>query len=381
MADIDNQTGAPHFWFEQLGPQGERLDVLVVRATFDFATDGGRLTLAERQQDIAFGDSYAGPVENEPLRAVIAEDGDLLPYKPGTDVVVVGHATAPHGQPTHCWTAGISVGKLQKRLRLHGPREFRKSVFGWKLVATEAVNRVPLDYRLSYGGCIDIPAALMHDGSPSTLEYGANPAGCGWLPTVSELKHLPKPARQHVAKWIKAQSTVQAPQIDGPGESRSAPTKPASVSGLGPVARWWAPRVSKQGTYDEQWRKTRYPLLPEDFDSAYYQCAPADMVCTPHLNGDEAVTLYGLLPEERKMQLPGWRVVAVATRASGNATVTFLLLDTVRFHLDVQQASLVWRAHFDDDDAVISIALGATMARFERDDLPHPDGDDGGAAL
>jgi hypothetical protein len=151
MATIENHTGAPHFWFEQTGPEGERLDVLIVRATFDFAADGKPMTLAREQQPIAFGDTFAGPVASEPLRAVVEEDGDLLPYKPGTDILVMGNAHAPDDRAHENWIAGIRVGNIQKILRLHGPRQFHKRLLGWRLGPTELVTFVPLD--------IDLPSA------------------------------------------------------------------------------------------------------------------------------------------------------------------------------------------------------------------------------
>ena len=30
------------------------------------------------------------------------------------------------------------------------------------------------------------------------------------------------------------------------------------------------------GTYDDSWKQTRWPGLPEDFDFGYWNCAPED---------------------------------------------------------------------------------------------------------
>ena len=130
MTTINNHTGVPHFWFEKSGPEGEPLDILIVRATFDFATDGKAVTLAQLQSPINLGDTFAGPVETNPLHAVVIEDGDLLPYKPGTDILVLGHAHAPNNQAQTDWLAGIRVGNLKKMLHLYGPRQFRKTLLG-----------------------------------------------------------------------------------------------------------------------------------------------------------------------------------------------------------------------------------------------------------
>lgn len=370
MAAIDNTTGAPHFWFEQTGPEGERLDVLVVRATFDFAINGKFMTMAAQQQPIAFGDIFFGAADTDPMRAVLKADGDLLPYKPGTDILVSGHAIAPGGTVLSSWQASVCVGPVNKTLRVHGPRQFRKGFFGWRLGPSEPVARVPLDYRLAYGGCIDVPGELTADGNPDAIKHPGNPAGVGWIPKAGAYKHLPKFARKYVKKWISAQTVLPAPQFDTPTKPLLYPYQDLATQGMSAIARWWEPRLSRQGSYDNQWRTRRYPLLPKNFDPRYYQSAPSDLVCTPHLIGDERVELTGLLPEKREMRLPGWRLLAVVTRASGESTVSIPILDTVRLDLDSGQASLVWRAHFDCDDPVLEIDLAATTAVIESEGGP-----------
>lgn len=364
MAIINNQTGVPHFWFEKAGPEGEPLDVIVLRATFDIGINGVPVSIASEQEPIVCGDVCAGPVDSNPMHAVITDDGDLVLYKPGTDILVRGHAHAPQGRPQASWLAGLRVGQVRKMLRLHGPRQFQKSLFGWRLGGTTLATQVALDYRLAYGGCIDIPAALTADGEPGGVRHAPNPAGCGWLPTGAELRQLAKPARRHVKAWIAAQKTLQAPQIESATVPVKHPCDHIAPQGFGPIARWWAPRVGYQGKYDEHWRRTRYPLLPADFDSRYFQNAPADLVATRHLRGNETVTLLGLLPERVETRLPGWRIVGVVRQASGQHYAVLPLLDTVRIDIDRLQMSLVWRAHFRRDDPVLELSLAATRAEI-----------------
>lgn len=370
MTVIENKTGVPHFWFEQAGADGEQLDVLVVRATFEFGMDGESMTLATDQQPIAFGDIFSAAADTDPLRAVITQDGDLLPYKPGTDVLILGHATAPHGVPQSSWQARVSIGSVNKTLQFHGPRQFYKRLFGWRLGPAEPIRRVPLDYRLAYGGCIDVPAALTDDGSSDSIKHRANPAGQGWLPKPRAYRHLPRAARRHVYGWVKAQTVLPAPQIESVTTPVRHPYQNSEPQGLSAIARWWEPRLSRQGSYDDQWRTTRYPMLPKDFDSRYYQSASTDLVCIPHLIGDERILLSGLLAEDRAIRLPGWRLLAAVTRASGECIISVLILDTLRLDLDAGQVSLVWRAHFDCDDPVVEVALAATTAAIKSDSSP-----------
>ena len=359
-ATIDNKTGVPHFWFQQTGSEGERVDVLVVRATFDFGFGGAVMKLAQNQQAIVLGDMHDGVKEGDVMRAVVVDDGDLLLYKPGTDVLVTGSASAPDGIATREWAAGIRVGTLKKVLRLHGRRQFRKHLLGWRLGTTQPVTTVALDYRLAYGGCIDIPPELTEDGDTDTVKHEGNPAGCGWLPGSAAYAHLPKRARAYVREAIAGIKELAAPQIEDPLQAVSSPYVGLLPQGFSAIARWWEPRVSLQGTYDAAWRATRYPLLPKEFDFRYFQCASAGLVATPHLKGDETVTLLGLLPQRRDMTLPGWKIIAVATHASGEITVSLPLLDTLRFDLAREEASMVWRVHYNGDDPVVDVAIAAT---------------------
>ena len=62
-------------------------------------------------------------------------------------------------------------------------------------------------------------------------------------------------------------------------------------AGFGPIARHWEPRVRWAGTYDKRWQRTRKPLLPDDFDDRFHQCAPEDQQVDGGLIGGELVEL------------------------------------------------------------------------------------------
>lgn len=63
---VDNQSGFPHLLFEKRGYRGKPFDVLVVRGTFDFSSNGNPMPRAARQEPIQYGDSLIGPAAHDP---------------------------------------------------------------------------------------------------------------------------------------------------------------------------------------------------------------------------------------------------------------------------------------------------------------------------
>ena len=117
---------------------------------------------------------------------------------------------------------------------------------------------------------------------------------------------------------------------------------------FGPVGRTWRPRLRLAGTYDKKWLKTRAPLLPEDFDEAYYNCAPVDQQIDGYLRGDEEVRVQNMHSEhsDLRFRLPGIRVRALLDRTaldgSGFEEIP-MNLDTLWVDMEARQFVLVWR--------------------------------------
>lgn len=218
----------------------------------------------------------------------------------------------------------------------------------------DPTTSVELSYRHAFGG-------LHHSlEEPSEQVYKPdNPAGCGWLPDADSLALLPPAAQSRLESVLKKLSTLTAPQIDHPDHPVQHPTQRLATEGFGPMARWCEPRLHYVGPCDENWRRTRFPLMPEDFDPLFYQSAHPDLISKDHLQGNEPLLLDGFFPEgARLMRLPGVYVLARVVYASGRRRAGPLRLDTVSIDLDEERAVLVWRAAFDRDDPVVDLAVG-----------------------
>lgn len=359
MIPIGNDTGHPHFFFEKMGQRRESFDVLVVRGTYDFPEGADPiLRPAEVQEPICFADEYAGPVEENPLAAVLAREGDLVLHKPSTDIHVVGTARAPGGRAVTDWVASVRVGGVHKRVRLLGRRRFEKRLGGWRLTDPEPITALRLDYRLAFGGAFTVPATLSKSGQPAYLTKQDNPAGRGWLPDERDLAQVPDDVRPYFEAQVQGIDQLDAPQIEDPDDPIRKPTQRAPAQGLGPIARWWAPRIDRTGTFDARWQAERSPGYPDDFDPRFFQSAHPDLVCPRYLEGDEGITLEGLLPEGTfSMRLPGRGLVAGCLRESGETTKGRMQLDTVAIDLDRRIVSLVWRGAFHRRDPAVVVEV------------------------
>jgi hypothetical protein len=176
-----------------------------------------------------------GPVPASEIANSISGDNDILPPKPQIDLIVTARAMQPdEGNPRDI---ALGLGAWRKELSLHPP--LRWNWRGRAVVDRDAVPAlVTFDGRDSFGG----------DGN------GANPIGRGG----------------------DTESSQEIPALSyrsDPPKRRGDPIQPAM---LGPISPDWGIRRCLAGTYDEEWRRSRAPLTPLDFDPLFLQSAPVD---------------------------------------------------------------------------------------------------------
>jgi hypothetical protein len=262
MWDLDNRTpfAAERTWVRDR--DGAELWIVAVKATFDIDARG-RLQITREQPPVLRTAVHYG----DPATTSIKYDADLVRTKTGTDVVVVGHAYAPAGRLVAQLDAAFRVGPLEKRVRVFGDR--RWTALGAS--APEAFAKMPVVYERAFGG-VD-----PHSNEPERDWSWDNPVGVGFGAN-------------------NRSSGIALPNIEDPDRPiRSTSDRPAPA-GFGVVAAHWRTRAAFAGTYDDHWMRTRQPLLPEDFDDRFYQCAPQDQQVDGFLRGGESVVLQHLTP-------------------------------------------------------------------------------------
>lgn len=344
--ELINRLPFPAMAFRQFDANGDLDCVVSVRGTFEHVQDG-RLRLRRAQEDFQWEDAYDG----DPHQGVLLRQTDLTPEKPGTDVTFLGSSYAPAGKPAQSWTCSLQVGHVGKTLRVHGRRfwhpiisdrwagflatEPKRVLSDWKLSETEPATAVSLAWSNAYGG--QIPGTGdPQTGVPSDAEP-ANPLGCG----VVNLDVGPE-AVPHLAPSI-----VAADETSIDWRRRYEP------QGFGPISPWWRQRQQYAGTYDDTWLSQRHPLLPEDFDPRFWQCAHPDLIAMPWLEGGEEYLLENLHPEfsVAKGALPDVKL-GVHCRREDCDEWHLLNLDGVLFDWRSDgRVILTWRARFPLPDA------------------------------
>jgi len=242
--------------------------ILVYKATYDIS-DSGVLTPAEEQDPIVLCDELRG----EPVVSSLLRDGELMPPKPGgTDVFLIGHAVATQRGTTQM-VVSLSLGPIQKRAMVFGPRRWQSGVLGGAHhTDPEPFDRVELCYENAFGG------------EDRSLEDEAlwederrNPVGIGFR------------AKKSKAEW----KDTPLPQIEDPNGLITDPDDRPMPVAFGPIGRHWEPRIHYAGTYDQAWVEEVAPLLPDDFDERFHHAAPPDQILGGYVQGREVVEIRG----------------------------------------------------------------------------------------
>lgn len=304
---------------------------------------------------------------------VLEEDTDLWPFKPRTDVVVLGHAYNHRALPQ--FSAGVSIGPATKLLTAFGDRRCAIGHDGRILFSSPTVvERVSLSYALAYGGR-DTAAEAAH-GDPTTLlrpylppgmdagtvdaasrfVYPRNPAGRGYLVelTRSAVEAVALPNLEHPEDLLCPERLA----VGDPGRWPLQPV-PASLGwldyGAFPRAAWLGALAEhERGLDPRRVAEVRLGYCKADLLAEKEPPEPLSFegvngaslgLRLPHLKGGELVELRNLSPsrEVSRLRLPTERPKLWVDGREGNLLATDPVIHSVVIEPDRFSLTVVWR--------------------------------------
>ncbi|TFW23396.1 DUF2169 domain-containing protein [Massilia arenosa] len=432
---FDNRTKLAALHFLTLDQHHQLFHVFVARQSFKIGPRNvagvAALIESRRHTPLVTEDRYFDGREG----GSVSQESDLAPYKPKCDVIVIGSAHAPQGKPKSEFPVRLQVrvdGRtpIDKTLQVRGEARLERSSIvtrtaglivkagtgglaapsPWRLSSSKPFVHVPIRYELAIGGeckiSSDEPAAKrvpkkkQIKRAPNTSEKAnytvahevaeTNPVGCGFAPDwyldATGLSDLPAP---RILYWNQDFGGA-----DFWKASRGAPLPPPA--GLGCVGRAWLPRRGLAGTFVDKahWEPDEVPMLPKDFDYAYWNAAPADQQCELVRFGARFV-LHNLCAHDHpssasdahgnsvlQFDLPQQAVFVLGTDGAALKAES-LMIDTVIIDTASSTVDLVWRGCLDAEEGIKQVRMmrvsePAQIERLDRFIAATAGSDEGG---
>lgn len=304
----------------------------VAKATYNLPHDGAS-DLAAEQRPLVTADEFSGA----PGYSAAVVESDYAMFKPRCDVLLTGTAYSPRSSPVSSVVVSLSVGAMQKSLRVTGFRQWEVGLLGGVAPGKPGFfTRNPFSYDTAFGGIDNFHADVWKHTS-----YFDNPVGVGYHKEVNRalVQKTPMPNTEALDEPVRAPDGKYAPMA------------------LGPVGRGWPKRLRYAGTYDAGWVENRFPFLPEDFDDRYFQAASPDQQID-YVRGGERVVLLRLTEEGYcSFQLPRMDLDSVVFYLrTGEYRIARFVVDTLHFFPDERVYTMTARASapFSDDPQACS---------------------------
>jgi hypothetical protein len=325
---------------------GTPIFALLVKRTYDIRP-GQMATRADQTYPLVKVDRYydGGDAETSTVR----EETDLIPYKIATDVVVIGRAYAPGGEPATQMAVGVKVGEHRKIVRVTGDRRcIHRPGLPPDVTDPEPFSEMEIRYDRAYGG----QDACSNPDLP--FYYPRNQRGTGVAVTnIREVVDgLPLPNLEDPSDLLTPERIVF-------GATERWVHQPLP-QGLGWFQRTWYPRCSFVGSVpgsidpDIELPEERLGLVPKgqmalarqfrlpSFDVRFNSGASPGLAM-PFLGGGEEVHLRNLTPDgDLRFQLP-IDVPRLSLDIGLGVQELPSVLHTVCVRVDEQKVDLVWR--------------------------------------
>ncbi len=277
----------------------------------------------------------------------------MAPFKPATDVVVIGCVHAPGGVPVRTLTAGVQIGTMRKVIAVSGDRTaaFRPGRLPMFSDPRPFV-RLPLVYERAYGG------TDRHSLPDIAFIYPRNPVGTGVVVAnvPAAIDGLPLPNFEPPDDLLTPERLVM-------GEPKAWNWQPLP-QGLGWSGKTWYRRCSFVGVLPpfveatESMREEALGIVPRgqialgrqfrlpSFDVRFNSGASLGLAL-PYLSGTETVRLVRLSREgDLSIRLPGERPEIIADIGAGEERPA-VVLHSVILQPEVRQLELIWRGSLD----------------------------------
>lgn len=281
--------------------RGRQFVTAIVKATFDVRNESV-MTLADPTPVVTEERHYRGnPV------ASLLRGSDLALHVPRPEIVLVGCAYAGPGERARSVTVRLAVQRgesmlVNKRLEVFGDRRARP---GGEPSDPIPFDRMPIQYERALGG----------------ISSRDNPVGMGMAPDLDGL--------------------VSHPNVALPHSGGVAP------AGFGPIPSAWPVRQVRRGSFAWAAANSHADVdVPDDFDAAYFQTAPADQRVS-ELAGGELLVIVNMHPELAAIRthLPKARGVSLLQTPAGERLAVPLRMDTVHLEPDAMRAEIVYRGY------------------------------------
>jgi hypothetical protein len=283
------------------GPEAWALTV-VCKATYTLEPDESKLS--RDQDDVNESDGFWNDDERRSLHTA----SDLAPFKVRADVLLVGHAFAPRGQPVRSLATRLTVAGIDKSIDVYCDRAW---MLDGSLREGARFTRMPLRWEKAAGG-------------PGT----ANPVGV----------RADGPPDAHGAKTM--------PNLQPPGTFVRFPSDFIAPIGFGPIAPAWPGRAAMLRHHGPGWSYTAWSerVVPRDIDARFFNAAPADQQAEL-LRAGERIVLENLHAEHARLvtNLEPVAPRAVVERAGRAAEEIQLRCDTLCIDTDRGRCTLAWR--------------------------------------
>lgn len=374
VPEVRNHTRYPSQYFQMIDVADDIFHVMVTRITYDLSDidDDGYPMETEDQGALCEADEHYG----EPNASSVVQESDYAPFKPKCDVLFANTSAwaplAANGKRRALarFPAGVRIDftdgtHWQKLLTVAGPRTLGKSrIGGLSLGEPEPATSVAIRYEKAFGGSCQWwkgwPQPADADQRMEIDVHEAhNPIGCGYVDPAWQKKtrssDFPAPQIEVFEQPFTIAHAEKASAESGATNAQAA----YPVVGLGAIGRWWQPRRSKAGSFDEVWKATRWPRLPGDFDFAYWNAAPEDQQFD-YFQGEEQFTLVNLHEThgELRFRLPKPVIKLLLHLEAGVPVFKPLSIDTIVIDMEALTLSVVQRALIGAASGTAVIELG-----------------------